>query len=437
MGFVAIALTIMAAVTKGRSALIKGDYKMVTRRKAALAGIAVVATVMAGAPALGADEVVKIGMDLSLTGADSEGAIRIRNGIMMAIDAVNEGNGIPGYKIEPMLLDDGTATAGQYDPAQAATNARKMVSDQDVVGALGPEMSGAGKAMAPILSMGGLATITPTSTNPDISDPKFAQQFRPAGKPIYFRTVTTDAYQGPNMANFYADALKVKSVYVLDDSGAYGVGMADAFEKQARVKGINVLGRDRLDPKGADYTAILTKIKSLNPDAIYYGGVGQAGVKLAKQAYDIIPKVIKGGGDGVVGPTMLTAVGYPANEGWYGTIASPHVVGDQKAQSFVDAYFHKYNRAADDYTITAYDAALVMIDAIKRVAASGKPVTREAVRDAVQAANVPTIQGTIAFDENGDLKDRTVSVFQIQQDKSARPDDVSRQYRYVGVAPQS
>ena len=137
---------------------------MVTRRKAALAGIAVVATVVAGAPALGADKVVKVGMDLSLTGADSEGAIRIRNGIMMAIDAVNEGNGIPGYKIEPMVLDDGTSTAGQYDPAQAATNARKMVSDQDVVGALGPEMSGAGKAMASILSMGGLATITMRSS---------------------------------------------------------------------------------------------------------------------------------------------------------------------------------------------------------------------------------------------------------------------------------
>ncbi len=410
---------------------------MVTRRGAALAGIAVLATAMVCAPALAADKVVKIGIDLSLTGADSEGAIRIRNGIMMAIDGANEGNGIPGYRIEPMLLDDGTATAGQYDPAQAATNARTMVADKEVVGALGPEMSGAGKAMAPILSMGGLATITPTSTNPDISDPKFAQQFRPAGKPIYFRTVTTDAYQGPNMANFYADVLKVKSVYVLDDSGAYGVGMADAFAKQAEQKGIKVLGRDRLDPKVADYTAILTKIRSLNPDAIYYGGVAQAGVKLAKQAYDIIPKTIKGGGDGVVGPTMLTAVGYPANEGWYGTIASPHVVGDQKAQSFVDAYFRKYNRAADDYTITAYDAALVLIDAIKRVAASGKPVTREAVRDGVQTSKVATIQGMISFDENGDLKDRTVSVFQIQQDKNARPDDVSRQYHYIGVAPQS
>jgi len=410
---------------------------MVTRRKAALAGIAAVAIAMAGAPVLAADQVVKIGMNLSLTGADAEGAIRVRNGIMMAIDAVNEGNGIPGYKIEPMLLDDGTATAGQYDPAQAATNARKMVADKDVVGALGPEMSGAGKAMAPILSMGGLATITPTSTNPDITDPKFAQQFRPAGKPIYFRTVTTDAYQGPNMANFYADVLKVKSVYILDDSGAYGVGMADAFEKQAGTKGIKVVGRDRLDPKSADYTAILTKIKSLGPDAIYYGGVGQAGVKLAKQAYDIIPKTIKGGGDGVYGPTMLSAVGYPANEGWYATIASPHLVEDTKAQQFVDAYFHKYAKAADDYTITAYDAALVLIDAIKRVAVSGKPVTRDAVRDALQTSKVPTIQGTVSFDENGDLKDRTVSVFQIQQDKNARADDVSRQYHYVGVAPQS
>ena len=410
---------------------------MLTRRGAAQALIAAAATAALGAPAHAADKIIKVGMDLSLTGADSEGALRVRNGIMMAIDGVNEGNGIPGYKIEPLVLDDGTATAGQYDPAQAATNARKMVSDKDVVASIGPQMSGAGKAMAPILSAGGLATITPSSTNPDITDPKFAQQFRPAGKPIYFRTVTTDAFQGPNMANFYADVLKVKSVYILDDSGAYGVGMADAFEKQAEKKGIKVIGRDRLDPKAADYTAILTKIKSLNPDAIYYGGVGQAGTKLAKQSYDIVPNMTKGGGDGVYGPTMLTSVGFPAANGWYATIASPHMVGDTKAQQFVDAYFRKYGKAADDYTITAYDATLVVIDAIKRVAASGKSVTREAVRDAIQTSKVPTIQGTVTFDANGDLADRTVSVFQIKQDTTARPDDVSRQYHYIGVAPQS
>ena len=116
--------------------------------------------------------------------------------------------------------------------------------------------------------------------------------------------MTTDAFQGPNMANFLAEKLKVKSVYILDDSGAFGVGIADSFQKQAEAKGIKVIGRDRLDPKAADYTAILTKIKSLNPEALYYGGVTLAGVKLAKQSYDIVPNMIEGrtGWDGQFRP---------------------------------------------------------------------------------------------------------------------------------------
>ena len=98
-------------------------------------------------------------------------------------------------------------------------------------------MSGAGKAMAPILSQGDLAIITPASTNPDITDPKFAAQYRPAGKAIYFRTVTTDAYQGPNMANYMIEQLGAKQIYILDDSGAYGVGMADAYPARGREEG--------------------------------------------------------------------------------------------------------------------------------------------------------------------------------------------------------
>jgi branched-chain amino acid transport system substrate-binding protein len=392
---------------------------------------------VASRPGWAADKVVKVGVDLSLTGADAESAQRVKNGIVLAIDAANQGNAVPGYQFELMTLDDGTATAGQYDPAQAATNARKMVSDKQVVAAIGPEMSGAGKAMAPILSEGDLATITPSSTNPDITSPKFAEQYRPAGKPIYFRTVTTDAFQGPNMANFMAEKLGVKSVYVLDDSGAYGVGLADAFQAQAEKKGVKVLGRDRLDPKAADYSAILTKIKALAPQALYYGGVGQAGIKLAKQAYDIIPNVIKAGGDGVYGAAFLTGSGFPAAQGWYATIASPHLTGDTKAAEFVKTYTQRFGVAPEDYSITAYDAALVIIDSVKRVAASKKPVTRDAVREAIQTAKVPTIQGTVSFDANGDLADRTVSVFQIKQDKSGKPDDVSAQYHYIDVAPQA
>lgn len=239
------------------------------------------------------------------------------------------------------------------------------------------------------------------------------------------------------MANFMAEKLHVKTIYILDDSGAYGVGMANAFEAQAKKKGIKVLGRDRLDPKAADYTALLTKIKSLNPNALYYGGVAQAGVKLAKQAYDIIPHVIKAGGDGVFGASFLTGAGFPAVEGWYATVAAPHLTGSTKASDWVRAFKAKYGIAPVDYSITAYDAGLVIIDAVKRLVEEKKPVNRHTVRDAIQTAHVPTLQGVVSFDKYGDLANRTVSVFQIKKDTKAPLDDATQQYAYIGVAPQS
>src|SRR5262252_1129920 len=384
-----------------------------------------------------ADKTIKIGINLPFTGADAHDAELIKDGALLAIDEANEKGGAGGYKLEVLLLDDGTATAGQYDPAQAATNARKMVADKNVVAAIGPQMSGSGKAMSPILSQGELATVTPSSTNPDITDPKFAGQYRPKGKPIYFRTVTTDAFQGPNMANYYADVLKVKSVYVLDDSGAYGVGIADAFQAQAEKRGIKVLGRDQLNPKETDYTTTLTKIKSLNPDALYYGGVAQAGVKLVKQSFDILPKMIKGGGDGMYGAEILRGGGFPAAEGWYATIAAPNILENPEAAPVIERFAKKFGQQPENYSITAYDAALVILDAIKRVGASGKEVTREAVRDAMQTGHVKTIQGEVAFDDNGDLQNRVISVFQIAKNDKYPLDEVLHQYKYLGVAPQS
>jgi branched-chain amino acid transport system substrate-binding protein len=382
-----------------------------------------------------ADKSVTVGINVPLTGADAEAATLVKDGAMMAVDDVK--GSVAGYRIDVMVLDDGTTTAGQYDPAQAATNARKMVGDPSVVAAVGPEMSGSGKAMAPILSQGNLATITPSATNPDITSPKFAAQFRPAGKAIFFRTVTTDAYQGPNMANYFAQALKVKKVYILDDSGAYGVGMADAFEGQAEKIGMTVLGHDQLDPKEADYTTILTKIKSLQPDGLYYGGVALAGAKLVKQAHDVLPELIKGGGDGVYGASLLKAAGYPAIQGWYATIAAPFIAANPEMGPWIARFEQKYGRPPGSYSFTAYDAMQVILDAIKRVAASGKPVDRDAVRDAIQAASVQTLQGVISFDENGDIKNHIVSVFRYEHNPKYPDDDQIHQYKYLGVAPQT
>jgi branched-chain amino acid transport system substrate-binding protein len=412
-----------------------GEIDMLSRRTLIVQIPAVALAGSCAVRALAADKTVTVGINLPLTGADAQAATKIKQGAQMAFDEANAKGGVGGYKIDLLVLDDGTATAGQYDPAQAATNARKMVSDDSVVAAIGPQMSGSGKAMSPILSQGNLAIITPSSTNPDITNPKMAAQYRPAGKAIYFRTVTTDAFQGPNMANYYADTLKVKSVYVLDDSGAYGVGIADSFQGQAEKRGVKVLGRDQLNPKEADYTTILTKIKPLNPDAIYYGGVAQAGVKLAKQAYDILPNVIKGGGDGMHSTDLLSGAGFPAAEGWYCSIAAPHVFDKPEVAAWAKRFEDKFGGPPEDYSITAYDAGLVILDAIKRVAASGKPVERNAVRDAIQSAKVDTLQGEVSFDENGDITNRIVSVFKITKDDKYPLNDTIHQYKYVGVAP--
>jgi branched-chain amino acid transport system substrate-binding protein len=101
------------------------------------------------------------------------------------------------------------------------------------------------------------------------------------------------------------------------------------------------------------------------------------------------------------------------------------------------AYSAKFNMSPDDYSITAYDAALVIGDAIKRLVADKKEINRDSVRDYIQTSNVKTLQGPVSFDANGDLKDRTISIFQIKKDQNYAADDMVHQYHYIGVAPQS
>jgi len=122
--------------------------------------------------AAAADKTVKVGINLPFTGADAHDAELIKDGALLAIDEANAQGGVGGYKIEVVLLDDGTATAGQYDPAQAATNARKMVADKGVVAAIGPQMSGSGKAISRRLPRARQTPTSPTRNLPGNIGPK-------------------------------------------------------------------------------------------------------------------------------------------------------------------------------------------------------------------------------------------------------------------------
>jgi branched-chain amino acid transport system substrate-binding protein len=110
------------------------------------------------------------------------------------------------------------------------------------------------------------------------------------------------------------------------------------------------------------------------------------------------------------------------------------MLDDAKLSDWLAKYQKRWNAPPADYSITAYDAALVILAAIETVAKSGAPVTRGAVRDAIQAVKVDTLQGPISFDANGDISSRVVSVFQVQQDTAHPVNDVVHQFKYIGVA---
>ncbi len=405
-----------------------------TRREVTRLGAAALAAATAGR-AWAAEKVLSIGMSVPLTGTLAQQAGIVRDAAQFAVNEANAKGGVGGYRVRLLTLDDGSPTTGQYDPALSATNARRMIEDPTVIAAIGPLNSGSAKAMCPVFSEGEMAFISGSATNPDLNDPKFFAVYHPGGKPNFFRTVTTDAYQGPGMANYFAEVLKLKTVVVLDDTGAYGVGMANAFAAQAVKMNMKMLIRDRLDPLNADYSAVLTHAKSLGTEALYYGGDPLAGVKVVKQSYDIIPHVVKGGGDGVHTPDMLTGGGMPAIEGWYASSAATHVLDDPSVQPWVKRYLAATKQNPADYTVTYYDAMQVIFDAIRRVAASGQAVTRDAVRAAMLQTHLKLLQGDVSFDANGDLASKVVSIFQVKYDPKYAISDVVHQFRFVGPAP--
>ena len=146
--------------------------------------------------------------------------------------------------------------------------------------------------------------------------------------------------------------------------------------------------------------------------------------------------MIKAGGDGVQGASFLKGVGFPAADRWYATNASPHMLENPEGADWVNRSRERFKLAPNDYAITAYDGALVILDAIKRVAESGKEVNRTNVRDAMQTTKLKTLQGEVSFDQNGDMLSKVVSVFQYRHDPKYPDDDVIHQQKYEGTAPE-
>ncbi|CAG4889196.1 branched-chain amino acid ABC transporter substrate-binding protein [Paraburkholderia saeva] len=348
-----------------------------------------------------ADERVKIGEAAPVTGPASYLGKDTENGARLAIEEINQaGLVIAGHKVT--LVFDAQDDAG--DPRQATQVAQKLVDDK-VVAVIGHMQSGSTIPASKIYNDAGIVQVSPSATNPAYTQ----QGFRTA-----YRVVATDAQQGPTLADYAAKTLKVKTIAIVDDSTAYGQGLAVEFEKQAKLDGITVLTHDASTDKAVDFRAILTKIKGEKPDAIMYGGLDGTGGPFAKQAKQLGITVKVLAGDGLCADDLAKLAG-DAADNVVCSIAGAPLLKMADGPAFVERYKKRFGFAPVLNSPFAYDAVGIVVDAMKR-AQSTEPAK---ILAAMPATDHQGVLGQTQFDPKGDLRHGVISLYQYVGGKQA------------------
>jgi branched-chain amino acid transport system substrate-binding protein len=325
----------------------------------------------------GAGKTVIIGTDLPLQGASAQTSADTNKMIQLYLDQVKHKAG--NFTVNLKTYDDSTAAKGAWDDAACAANAKSHVANTSEVAVMGTYNSGCAAIELPILNAdptGPMLMVSHANTNPGLTkkwDPGTPGKYYPSGKRNYARVVTTDDYQGLAAADYVSQDLKMKSVYILNDNQVYGIGVARAFEAQAKKDGMTVLGNDPWDAQASNYTALFQKIKSKNPDMIYLGGIyDNNGGQLVKDKVAVIgsnAKVPLMGPDGFTGYPDLDKLAQ--GQGMYLTFAGltsdQLLKGGGPASKLLSAFKAKYGKApAGSYPLYGVAAVQVIMAAIAK-----------------------------------------------------------------------
>jgi len=350
----------------------------------------------------GGGKTVVISTDLPLQGSSKDASDATNQAIQMYLDQI--GNKVGDYTIELKKYDDSTAAAGKWDQAQCTKNASDHVANADEVAVMGTYNSGCAKIIVPVLNQdpnGPMLMVSQANTNPGLTktwDPGEPDKYYPTGKRNYARVVTTDDNQGRAAAQFMAKDLGVKKCYILNDNETYGQGVAAAFEKEAKVQNIQVLGNDPWDAKQPNYTALFNKIKGLGADCVYIGGIfDNNGGQLIKDKVAVLgdnTAVKLMGPDGFTGYPELNKL--PEGQGMY--LSFPGLTNqDLRAQGgaaakLLDAYKAKYGSdPASSYALYGVAAVQVILQALQQ-----SDGTRKGVTDAVFSGSGITVPADIS-----------------------------------------
>ena len=340
---------------------------------------------------------IAIGSVAPLTGGIAHLGKDNENGARLAVEEANAAKIKIGGKdaaFELVSQDD------QADPKVGTTVAQKLV-DAKVAGVVGHLNSGTSIPASSIYSQAGIPVISGSATNPKLTEQGFKTQFRVVGR---------DDQQGPAIASYLAATTKPKLAAVIDDATAYGEGIANEVEKTLKAAGVNVLPRERGTDKTTDWKAVLTKVKGRSPDAVFYGGMDATAGALLKQGRELGIKAVFSFGDGACTDKMNELAGDSAE----GLLCSQAGIPAQAAsKKFLDAYKKRFNVDPILYSPFTYDAANILIEAIRK-ADSADPAKYLPVLQKLEFAGAT---GKIAFDAKGDRSDAEMTIFTIKGGK--------------------
>jgi branched-chain amino acid transport system substrate-binding protein len=326
----------------------------------------------------GTGEIV-VGFYGSLTGDGASFGQSSREGTQLAVEQINNSGGVLGGRRIRLLVED-----DQSRPDEASNAVTKLITQDKVVAVLGEVASRRSLAAAPVAQRYKIPMITPASTNERVTE---------AGDYI-FRVCFIDPFQGEVLAKFAFNDLKARRAAILKDiQQDYSVGLTDSITSH-----FAALGGQALDPVSyssgdADFRAILTQVRSQNPDVIFATGYYPEAAIIVRQARELGMKMPILGGDGWVGDALRNGREALAN-----TFISNHYSGDNPdpvVQNFVTSYRARFNREPDSIAALGFDSVTVLVDALNRAGSTDG----QKLRDALAAADVNGVTGRLKMND--------------------------------------
>ena len=319
----------------------------------------------------------KIGVVSYLTGAGAAYGEAIRQGLELARDEINASNKL---KIE-LLFED---SKGEKNEAINAVN--KLVHKDNVIAIIGPTLSGEMFAVGPIASQAGVPIMGTSTTAEGITE---------IGDTV-FRNSLPESLAIPHAVKKAKETFKLKKVAVMySNNNDWAVSGFKTFEQSMKANNIEAIAIETFADKDTDFSAQLTKIAALKPDAVMVSGLYQEAALIMKKAREIGITVPFVGNNGFNSPQLIKSAGKAADGA---IVASPWFPGkdDAKVKKFVAAYKAKYNREPDQFAAQAYDALHIMASALEK---AGTTTDRKKLKESLTTIkDFPGVTGKFAFD---------------------------------------